>query len=150
LCVRGRTGCGKSTLLKAVAGLLPVLGGQLRLAGPLTFVPERLLEPACSLQDFLQAKDEPTLQKALSLVRLNLAPDSSMAGLDRLKLLKAHLCRAVVQGCGLVLMDEPNVVLLEQEERELFGVMEKMSCAFIVVLHKQVEQFRFDRVFHLD
>jgi NitT/TauT family transport system ATP-binding protein len=126
LSIVGPVGCGKTILLKMIAGILPVSGGAIRIVGAKLEPPSRdfglvLQEPALlpwrtSMQNILLQAEMRSLnlEQSRNRARRLLA----WFGLSRFEESKPHellpgtsqaisICRALVHGPSLLLLDEP-------------------------------------------
>ncbi|MGB6190276.1 MAG: ABC transporter ATP-binding protein [Aeromonas molluscorum] len=170
----GPSGCGKSTLLRALAGLTPVDGGQVRVAGEdITWqAPQKrgigmvfqsyALFPNMTVWDNvafgLKMKPQPgrelaaSVQEALSLVELDgfeLRYPNELSGGQRQRV---ALARALVVRPRILLLDEPLSALdarirrsLRQQIRE---IQQRLELTTIFVTHDQEEALTMsDRVF---
>ncbi|MGY3945215.1 ABC transporter ATP-binding protein [Aeromonas tecta] len=173
----GPSGCGKSTLLRALAGLTPVDGGQVRVAGEdITWqAPQKrgigmvfqsyALFPNMTVWDNvafgLKMKPQPgreltgSVQEALELVELaGLAKryPSELSGGQRQRV---ALARALVVRPRILLLDEPLSALdarirrsLRQQIRE---IQQRLELTTLFVTHDQEEALTMsDRVFLMD
>ena len=138
--VVGPSGCGKSTLLKMVAGLLPISGGELALAGKPIKGPQKdvgivfqsaVLLPWRSVEDNILLQAEMRhLPKAAAKARARELME--MAGLKGFEgkypwqlsggmQQRASICRALLHDPSVLLMDEP------------FGALDAMTREFMNV-----------------
>lgn len=173
----GPSGCGKSTLLRALAGLTPVDGGQIRVAGEdITWqTPQQrgigmvfqsyALFPNMTVWDNvafgLKMKPQPgrelagSVREVLALVELeDLAKryPSELSGGQRQRV---ALARALVVQPRILLLDEPLSALdarirrsLRQQIRE---IQQRLELTTLFVTHDQEEALTMsDRVFLMD
>lgn len=173
----GPSGCGKSTLLRALAGLTPVDGGQIRVAGEeITWqAPQQrgigmvfqsyALFPNMTVWDNvafgLRMKPQPgrelagSVREVLALVELeDLAKryPSELSGGQRQRV---ALARALVVRPRILLLDEPLSALdarirrsLRQQIRE---IQQRLELTTLFVTHDQEEALTLsDRVFLMD
>jgi NitT/TauT family transport system ATP-binding protein len=156
--VIGRSGCGKSTLLRLIAGLLPVTGGEVRVAGQPVRRPRRdiaMVFQRPALLPWRSVLDNVLLpvevfrwrraehrQHALDLLEMvGLAgfegrlPHELSGGMQQ----RVALCRALIQRPKVMLMDEPFSALdaLTREELavQLQRVHMELSTTIVFVTH---------------
>jgi NitT/TauT family transport system ATP-binding protein len=156
--VVGRSGCGKSTLLRLVAGLLPVSGGQITVAGEPVTKPRRdismqfqrpaLLPWRSVLDNVLLPVEVFGWKKAAHRQR---AHDLlAMAGLDGFEKRLPHelsggmqqrvaLCRSLISRPSVMLMDEPfsalDALTREDLSVELQRVHMDSGATIVFVTH---------------
>jgi NitT/TauT family transport system ATP-binding protein len=156
--VVGRSGCGKSTLLRLVAGLLPVSGGQITVAGEPVAKPRRdismqfqrpaLLPWRSVLDNVLLPVEVFGWKKAAHRQR---AHDLlAMAGLDGFEKRLPHelsggmqqrvaLCRSLISRPSVMLMDEPfsalDALTREDLSVELQRVHMDSGATIVFVTH---------------
>ncbi|WP_323918032.1 ABC transporter ATP-binding protein [Aeromonas caviae] len=170
----GPSGCGKSTLLRALAGLTPVDGGQVRVAGEeITWQePQKrgigmvfqsyALFPNMTVWDNvafgLKMKPQPgrdlaaSVQEALELVELTGFERRYPAELSGGQRQRVALARALVVQPRILLLDEPLSALdarirrsLRQQIRE---IQQRLELTTIFVTHDQEEALTLsDRIF---
>ncbi|AGM45972.1 ABC transporter ATP-binding protein [Aeromonas hydrophila] len=170
----GPSGCGKSTLLRALAGLTPVDGGQVRVAGEdITWQePQKrgigmvfqsyALFPNMTVRDNvafgLKMKPQPgrdlaaSVQEALELVELTGFERRYPAELSGGQRQRVALARALVVQPRILLLDEPLSALdarirrsLRQQIRE---IQQRLELTTIFVTHDQEEALTMsDRIF---
>ncbi|UED86897.1 ABC transporter ATP-binding protein [Streptomyces profundus] len=173
VCVLGPSGSGKSTLLRAVAGLIPVDGGTVRLAGRdqagvpahrrglgLMFQDHQLFpqrDVAGNIAFGLRVRGTGKAEAArrvaelLELVGLPGAGRRAVATLSGGEQQRVALARALAPDPRLLMLDEPLGQLdrdlrerLVLELRELFG---RLGTTVLAVTHDQGEAFALaDRV----
>ncbi|HGY0994056.1 TPA: ABC transporter ATP-binding protein [Aeromonas salmonicida subsp. pectinolytica] len=170
----GPSGCGKSTLLRALAGLTPVDGGQVRVAGEdITWqAPQKrgigmvfqsyALFPNMTVWDNvafgLQMKPQPgrelaaSVQEALSLVELDGFERRYPAELSGGQRQRVALARALVVRPRILLLDEPLSALDARIRRSLRlqirEIQQRLELTTIFVTHDQEEALTMsDRVF---
>lgn len=156
--VVGRSGCGKSTLLRLVAGLLPVTGGEVRVAGePVTkarrdiamlFQRPALLPWRSVLDNVMlpveifgwrRAKHLDRAHELLSMAGLagfeKKLPHELSGGMQQ----RVSLCRSLVSSPKVMLMDEPFSALdaLTREELsvELQRIHMENAATIVFVTH---------------
>ncbi|MFQ2821118.1 MULTISPECIES: ABC transporter ATP-binding protein [Aeromonas] len=170
----GPSGCGKSTLLRALAGLTPVDGGQVRVAGEdITWqAPQKrgigmvfqsyALFPNMTVWDNvafgLKMKPQPgrelaaSVKEALELVELTGFERRYPAELSGGQRQRVALARALVVRPRILLLDEPLSALdarirrsLRQQIRE---IQQRLELTTIFVTHDQEEALTMsDRIF---
>ncbi|WP_339022256.1 ABC transporter ATP-binding protein [Aeromonas salmonicida] len=170
----GPSGCGKSTLLRALAGLTPVDGGQIRVAGEdITWqAPQKrgigmvfqsyALFPNMTVWDNvafgLKMKPQPgrelaaSVQEALSLVELDGFERRYPAELSGGQRQRVALARALVVRPRILLLDEPLSALDARIRRSLRlqirEIQQRLELTTIFVTHDQEEALTMsDRVF---
>ena len=168
--VVGPSGCGKSTLLKMVAGLLPISGGSLTLAGKPIKGPQKdvgivfqsavLLAWRTVLKNILlqaemrhMPKDQ-ALAKAQQLVEMaglkgfeNKYPWQLSGGMQQ----RASICRALLHDPSVLLMDEPfgalDAMTREKMNLELQRIWSASQKTVLLITHSIPEAvFLSDRV----
>ncbi|WP_447839006.1 ABC transporter ATP-binding protein [Aeromonas salmonicida] len=170
----GPSGCGKSTLLRALAGLTPVDGGQVRMAGEdITWqAPQKrgigmvfqsyALFPNMTVWDNvafgLKMKPQPgrelaaSVQEALSLVELDGFERRYPGELSGGQRQRVALARALVVRPRILLLDEPLSALDARIRRSLRlqirEIQQRLELTTIFVTHDQEEALTMsDRVF---
>ena len=170
----GPSGCGKSTLLRALAGLTPVDGGQIRVAGEdITWqAPQKrgigmvfqsyALFPNMTVWDNvafgLKMKPQPgrelaaSVQEALSLVELDGFERRYPGELSGGQRQRVALARALVVRPRILLLDEPLSALDARIRRSLRlqirEIQQRLELTTIFVTHDQEEALTMsDRVF---
>ncbi|MDP4506507.1 ABC transporter ATP-binding protein [Nonomuraea turcica] len=140
VCVVGPSGCGKTTLLRCVAGLLPVSGGAVRVAGvPVTGPPPRMAvvfqEYGRSLFPWMtvwQNVELPLKEKRLPAARRRELVTGSLEAVGLSDAADAHpwqlsggmqqrvaIARAVAYEPQVLLMDEPFAAVDAQTRADL-------------------------------
>jgi NitT/TauT family transport system ATP-binding protein len=168
--VVGPSGCGKSTLLKMVAGLLPISGGSLMLAGKPIKGPQKdvgivfqsaVLLPWRSVEDNILLQAEMRhLPKAASKDRARQLME--MAGLKGFEgkypwqlsggmQQRASICRALLHDPSVLLMDEPfgalDAMTREKMNLELQRIWMASKKTVMLITHSIPEAiFLSDRV----
>ena len=168
--VVGPSGCGKSTLLKMVAGLLPISGGTLTLAGKPIAGPQKdvgivfqsavLLAWRTVLKNILlQAEmrhmpQAQALAKAQQLIEMaglkgfeNKYPWQLSGGMQQ----RASICRALLHDPSVLLMDEPfgalDAMTREKMNLELQRIWSASKKTVLLITHSIPEAvFLSDRV----
>ncbi len=148
LVVTGRNGVGKSTLLRAIAGLLPVVGGTVALEGAgedreLAQSAHYLahadgMKAALTLEENLdfwanylghgQDRRSRPVAEALALVGLSHARHAPFGALSAGQKRRAALARLLVAFRPLWLLDEP-LTALDRASREKFAAVLRDHCA---------------------
>ncbi|BEP93313.1 ABC transporter ATP-binding protein [Acidovorax sp. sif1233] len=165
----GPSGCGKTTLLRAVAGLEPVSGGEIRLTKGLVSsaalsVPPELRRIGMVFQDYAlfphlsvgrnvafgihalpRAEQAARVTEVLQLVGLegseNRFPHELSGGQQQ----RVALARALAPRPQLMLLDEPfsnlDVDLRERLAHEVRGILKAAGATALFVTHDQFEAF---------
>ena len=170
LAIVGPSGCGKSTLLKMLAGLLPISGGAIRIAGkpvngpvsylgmvfqaPLLLKWRSVLENVMLPVEVLGREKAEYYPKALELLNLvgleqfaSHYPSELSGGMQQ----RAAICRALIHDPPLLLMDEPfgalDAMTREEMGVELLRIWEQKRKSILFVTHSIEEAvFLADRV----
>jgi iron(III) transport system ATP-binding protein len=165
----GPSGCGKTTLLRAVAGLEPVSGGEIQLAGSTvssaqTHVPaekrrigmvfqDYALFPhldvgrnvAFGIHDWPSAERKARVAEVLEWVGLGDAAKSHPHELSGGQQQRVALARALAPRPQLLLLDEPfsnlDVDLRERLAHEVRGILKAAGATALFVTHDQLEAF---------
>ncbi|MFJ6195682.1 ABC transporter ATP-binding protein [Micromonospora sp. NPDC092111] len=143
--VLGRSGCGKSTLLRMIAGLLPVSGGEITVAGnpitrprrdvamlfqkpallPWRTVLDNVLLPA-EIFGWSRAKHRERARQLLELAGLGgfekRLPHELSGGMQQ----RVSLCRSLLGEPRVMLMDEPFSALDALTREELSGELQRV------------------------
>lgn len=161
----GPSGCGKSTLLRALAGLTPVDGGQVRVAGEdITWqAPQKrgigmvfqsyALFPNMTVWDNvafgLKMKPQPgrelaaSVKEALELVELTGFERRYPAELSGGQRQRVALARSLAKRPKLLLLDEPmgalDKKLRSKMQLELVEIIERVGVTCVMVTHDQEE-----------
>ena len=165
----GPSGCGKTTLLRAVAGLEPVTGGEIRLTKSVVSsatlsVPPELRRIGMVFQDYAlfphlsvgrnvafgihqlpRAEQAARVAEVLQLVGLegseNRYPHELSGGQQQ----RVALARALAPRPQLMLLDEPfsnlDVDLRERLAHEVRGILKAAGATALFVTHDQFEAF---------
>lgn len=165
----GPSGCGKTTLLRAVAGLEPVAGGQIQLAGEWVsqagqvVAPERRrigmvfqdyalfphLDVARNVAFGIDALPKPErsarVAEVLALVGLGGSEKRFPHELSGGQQQRVALARALAPKPRLLLLDEPfsnlDVELRERLAHEVRGILKQAGTTALFVTHDQLEAF---------
>lgn len=171
ICLLGASGCGKTTLLKAIAGLLPISSGTIRLndrvldGGTNRIAPEKrnigmifqdyALFPhltvaeniAFGLQKLTATEKNQRIDDMLDLVRLsgygNRYPHQLSGGQQQ----RVAIARSLAYQPDLLLLDEPfsNIDTQVRHEliREIRAIFKRQNVTAIFVTHSHEEAFAF-------
>ena len=171
VCLLGASGCGKTTLLKAVAGLLPLAEGEIRLGaalldGPGVSVPPEARNIGMIFQDYalfphltvadnvgfgLTRLDRPARQQqveeALTLVKLQGLGDRYPHQLSGGQQQRVAIARALVCKPKLMLLDEPfsniDTQVRMKQIHEIRTLLKQQGIGAIFVSHSKEEAFAF-------
>jgi iron(III) transport system ATP-binding protein len=165
----GPSGCGKTTLLRAVAGLEPVSGGEIRLTKEIVSSAQRSVPPeqrrigmvfqdyalfphlsvgrnvAFGIHQLPRAEQAARVAEVLELVGLagseNRYPHELSGGQQQ----RVALARALAPRPQLMLLDEPfsnlDVDLRERLAHEVRGILKAAGATALFVTHDQFEAF---------
>lgn len=166
----GPSGCGKSTLLMMVAGLVPPTQGEVTVAG------RRILRPLTDvgivfqqdlLFDWRTILDNVLLQAEIRGLEMSAARDKALSLLDRVGLSgfenkrpwelsggmrqRAAVCRALLPGASILLLDEPfgalDALTREQINLDFLNIWAAEQTTTMLVTHSISEAiFMSDRV----
>lgn len=168
-CLLGPSGCGKSTILRALAGFLPISGGEICLESSIISLPGRTMAPekrriGMVFQDYAlfphltiadnigfglrhQNKDDRTQKVAglLELVHLqdlaNQYPHELSGGQQQ----RVALARALAPEPTLILLDEPfsnlDTDLRRRLSLDVRDILKTLGISAILVTHDQQEAF---------
>ena len=167
----GPSGCGKTTLLRAVAGLEPVSGGEIRLGGaPTVHVPPEQRRIGMVFQDYAlfphltvgrnvafgihhlpRAEQAARVAEVLALVGLAGSEPRHPHELSGGQQQRVALARALAPRPRLMLLDEPfsnlDVDLRERLAHEVRGILKAAGATALFVTHDQLEAFAIgDRI----
>jgi len=165
----GPSGCGKTTLLRAVAGLVPALGGEVRLAGECVSGAGRHVAPearrvgmvfqdyalfphldvgrniAFGLHGMERAAQTRRIAEVLELVGLPASQGRFPHELSGGQQQRVALARALAPGPKLMLLDEPfsnlDVELRERLAQEMRAILKAAGATALFVTHDQLEAF---------
>ena len=165
----GPSGCGKTTLLRAVAGLEPLSGGSISLAGQVVSSPHRALPPEARqigmvFQDYAlfphldvqgnvgfgishlpRAERASRVDEMLALVGLAGQQSRFAHELSGGQQQRVALARALAPKPRLLLLDEPfsnlDVDLRERLAHEVRSILKAANTTALFVTHDQLEAF---------
>ena len=165
----GPSGCGKTTLLRAVAGLEPLSGGSISLAGQVVSSPHRALAPEARqigmvFQDYAlfphldvqgnvgfginhlpRAEWASRVDEMLTLVGLAGQQSRFAHELSGGQQQRVALARALAPKPRLLLLDEPfsnlDVDLRERLAHEVRSILKAANTTALFVTHDQLEAF---------
>ncbi len=161
----GPSGCGKSTLLRMVAGLEPISGGEVRIAGRVVNdLPPRQRDIAMVFQDYALYPHKTLFENMAFGLRLRKTPEAEIQRrvMDAARLLKIdHMLerrpaalsggqrqrvaigRAIVRQPKVFLFDEPlsnlDAQLRNEMRSEIKRLHQRLGATIIYVTHDQVE-----------
>jgi multiple sugar transport system ATP-binding protein len=161
----GPSGCGKSTLLRMIAGLEPISGGEVRIAGQrVNELPPRSRDIAMVFQDYalyphktlfenmafglrLRGTPEAEIQRrvmdAAKLLRIDHMLDRKPAALSGGQRQRVAIGRAIVREPKVFLFDEPlsnlDAQLRNEMRSEIKRLHQRLGATIIYVTHDQVE-----------
>ncbi len=155
--VVGENGAGKSTLLKALAGMLPVDRGQIRVQGRIGYCPqEPVLNDTLTVEQHLRyfaaAYRLPGLHRAGELVaglgyeRYRGQTAGTLSGGTRQKL---NLTLALMHDPGVLLLDEPYQGFDWETYLRFWDLVDDLrsrGTAIVIITHLVFEQERFDLI----
>jgi len=165
----GPSGCGKTTLLRAVAGLEPLSGGSISLAGQVVSSPHRALAPEARqigmvFQDYAlfphldvqgnvgfgishlpRSERASRVDEMLALVGLAGQQSRFAHELSGGQQQRVALARALAPKPRLLLLDEPfsnlDVDLRERLAHEVRSILKAANTTALFVTHDQLEAF---------
>lgn len=167
-CLAGENGCGKSTLIKAISGVHDVDSGTIEIEGEVVqhMKPIDAIRKGIQViyQDFavfpnLTVAENIALNgevlegrktvnwkqiheiadKAMKQVGADLDPDIPLEMLPVAGKQMVAICRAIINDCKLLILDEPTTALTEKEVQQLWKVirgLKKKGIAIMIVNHK--------------
>jgi iron(III) transport system ATP-binding protein len=167
----GPSGCGKTSLLRAVAGLEPLAGGRICIAGEVlsdacagTHCPPEQRRIGMVFQDYAlfphlsvadnvafgiaaqpKAQRQARVRQMLDLVGLGHAAQRAPHQLSGGQQQRVALARALAPGPRLLLLDEPfsslDVDLRERLAHEVRQILKDSGTTALLVTHDQLEAF---------
>jgi multiple sugar transport system ATP-binding protein len=161
----GPSGCGKSTLLRMIAGLEPITGGEVRIAGQrVNELPPRQRDIAMVFQDYalyphktlyenmafglrLRKTPEDVIKQrvaaAAKLLRIDHMLDRRPAALSGGQRQRVAIGRAIVREPKVFLFDEPlsnlDAQLRNEMRSEIKRLHQRLGATIIYVTHDQTE-----------
>ncbi len=161
----GPSGCGKSTLLRMIAGLEPISGGEVHIAGQrVNELPPRSRDIAMVFQDYalyphktlfdnmafglrLRKTPEAEIQRrvmdAAKLLRIDHMLDRRPAALSGGQRQRVAIGRAIVREPKVFLFDEPlsnlDAQLRNEMRSEIKRLHQRLGATIIYVTHDQTE-----------
>ena len=163
LVLLGPNGCGKSTLLRAMAGLLPPLGGEILLDGKrerhsreaarrLAYLPQSRAVPSITARRMVlhgrfpylsyprryRREDHEAVDRALRLADALELADRPLPELSGGQRQKVYLAMALAQETETILMDEPTTYLDIRRQLETLRLVRRLAeegRAVALVLH---------------
>ncbi len=167
-CLAGENGCGKSTLIKAISGVHSVDSGRIEIDGnqveklkPIDAIqmgiqviyqdfavfPNLTVAENIALNgEVLRGKKtvnwkqvKKTAKEAMALVGANLDPDMRLEMLPVAGKQMVAICRAIINDCKLLILDEPTTALTDKEVQKLWKVirgLKEHGIAIVIVNHK--------------
>jgi multiple sugar transport system ATP-binding protein len=161
----GPSGCGKSTLLRMIAGLEPISGGEVHIAGQrVNDLPPRHRDIAMVFQDYalyphktlyenmafgLRLRKTPEdeikrrVMNAASLLRIEHMLDRRPAALSGGQRQRVAIGRAIVREPKVFLFDEPlsnlDAQLRNEMRSEIKRLHQRLKATIIYVTHDQTE-----------
>jgi multiple sugar transport system ATP-binding protein len=161
----GPSGCGKSTLLRMIAGLEPITGGDVNIAGQrVNELPPRHRDIAMVFQDYAlyphktlfenmafglrlrktpEAEIKRRVMNAAQLLRIDHMLDRRPAALSGGQRQRVAIGRAIVREPKVFLFDEPlsnlDAQLRNEMRSEIKRLHQRLGATIIYVTHDQVE-----------
>jgi len=173
----GENGAGKTTLMNILYGIYQPDAGEIRINGRQVSIDSPKASIACGIgmvhQHFMliqnhtvienialgyegapgffpQKKIRPGIIEFSEKFNFNIDPDKKIWQLSAGEQQRVEIIKALINGAGLLILDEPTSVLTPQETRDFFQILEKMRKAgkmIILISHKLDEIKRLcDRV----
>ncbi|CAM2896167.1 ABC transporter ATP-binding protein [Vibrio mytili] len=171
VCLLGASGCGKTTLLKAIAGLLPLSSGEMRLNSLILDDSKHWLPPeqrnigmifqdyalfphlnvaqniAFGLENLSTTAKRTKVQEMLELVHLQEYADRYPHQLSGGQQQRVAIARSLAYSPDLLLLDEPfsNIDTQVRHEliREIRKIFKQQGVTAIFVTHSREEAFAF-------
>lgn len=141
-CLVGRNGTGKSTLLRSIAGMQPILGGEIvtpsSVAIALTQVPQLANTKVKEMVAYgrlgetgwlgrLQSQDLLMAEDAIRQVGIEHLSERWLNQLSDGEKQKTMIARCIAQGSPLLLLDEPSAFLDYPSRRELMTLLQQLA-----------------------
>lgn len=168
-CLLGPSGCGKSTILRALAGFLPLTGGQISLQSQQISLPGRTLAPekrrigmvfqdyalfphlsiadnvGFGLQGLSKSEKRNKVMELLHVVHLQDLADNYPHELSGGQQQRVALARALAPEPTLILLDEPfsnlDADLRRRLSLDVREILKTLGISAILVTHDQQEAF---------
>jgi len=176
-CLAGENGCGKSTLIKIISGVLMPDAGTIEFDGAVCALKKPMdainlgiqviyqdfsIFPNLTVMEnlafntelaaghkFVNKKRMRTIaQQALATIDFQIDLDRTVDTLSVAEKQMVAICRALLFGARLIIMDEPTTALTKKEVRALFAIIEKLKAqgmAVLFVSHKLNEVFEISQ-----
>lgn len=167
----GANGSGKSTILKLASGILEPLSGQVNLWGKdlgsfpnrdraklLSYLPQFLdMTIPFTVKEFVgmglypyDTKPELTVDDAIGMVGLTEYSESLITNISGGEKRRVYIAMTLLQGAGLVLLDEPLANLDIKYQIELLRLLKelraKRNITVVMALHDINIAYQFDRI----
>ncbi|MDR2478062.1 MAG: sugar ABC transporter ATP-binding protein [Treponema sp.] len=178
-CLAGENGCGKSTLIKIISGFYQAGAGEIELNGKhfSRISPSEAISLGVQViyQDFslfpnltvmenlalnMELMDKrrlvnytrmrTTAKEAMSKINFSADINELVENLSIAQKQLIAVCRALLYGARLIIMDEPTTALTKKEVRSLFAVIKNLQAQGIAILfvsHKLDEVFEISERF---
>ncbi|MDN6318567.1 MAG: ABC transporter ATP-binding protein [Marinobacter sp.] len=168
-CLLGPSGCGKSTILRALAGFLPLTGGEISLQSQQISLPGRTLAPekrrigmvfqdyalfphlsiadnvGFGLRGLSKTEKRSKVMELLHVVHLQDLADSYPHQLSGGQQQRVALARALAPEPTLILLDEPfsnlDADLRRRLSLDVRDILKTLGISAILVTHDQQEAF---------
>lgn len=168
-CLLGPSGCGKSTVLRALAGFLPVTGGEIRLNNHAISLPGRTLQPeqrrigmvfqdyalfphmniadnvGFGLKGLTREEKRAKTAELLELVHLQDLAEHYPHQLSGGQQQRVALARALAPEPTLILLDEPfsnlDADLRRRLSLDVRDILKELGISALLVTHDQQEAF---------
>ncbi|MEE3169751.1 MAG: ABC transporter ATP-binding protein [Pseudomonadota bacterium] len=168
-CLLGPSGCGKSTILRALAGFLPLNGGEISLQSQAISLPGRTLQPekrrigmvfqdyalfphltiadnvGFGLRNLGKAEKRQKVMELLNVVHLQDLADNYPHELSGGQQQRVALARALAPEPTLILLDEPfsnlDADLRRRLSLDVREILKTLGISAILVTHDQQEAF---------
>lgn len=173
-CLAGENGCGKSTLIKAISGVHDIDSGTIEIEGkrvehmkpidairmgiqviyqdfavfPNLTVAENIALNGEVLQGSKRVnwkQIHQTAAEAMKRVGADLDPDMPLEMLPVAGKQMVAICRAIINDCKLLILDEPTTALTDNEVKKLWQVirgLKEKGIAIMIVNHKLDEIYK--------
>ena len=167
-CLAGENGCGKSTLIKAISGVHDIDSGTIEIEGkrvehmkPIDAIrmgiqviyQDFAVFPNLTVAENIALNGEvlkgnkrvnwkqihQTAAEAMKRVDADLDPDMPLEMLPVAGKQMVAICRAIINDCKLLILDEPTTALTDNEVKKLWQVirgLKKKGIAIMIVNHK--------------